>query len=329
MTIDQRLTMEPHDDYFHTPSADLLWNESAWFSFSVPERELNGFVYINHRPNMATSMTGVALYDPSGEDVYDCLYYDWGEFHPLVRGETEMFDFTTANGLSVRCLEPLNRYAITYDRNGCELDLQFAGLAAVVPAPFEPGSDGWGPDHYEQPGVMTGSLRLGGQDYRVSCASNRDHSWGVRDYQRRSWQDFPRHDYPWFNDGAGYAMNMYTVPTNPPVEDPVIGVTDRLLSGWLLEGGEVGRLVNGSRRALERRPDGVPTRVAIDGEDDLGRGFTAEGRMVSVLKWSGLASLTVFWALYEWTLSTGQVCWGETGEVFPAEFGRRFLRSII
>lgn len=316
------------DDYFHAAAPDILWNESAWFSLSVPERDLNGFVYINHRPNMNASFTGLVLYDPRGEEVHNCAYYDWAEFQELTP-DTEMYDFATPNSLTMRCLEPLNRYRMTYDRNDVELDVEFAGIAPVVAAPFKPGSDGWGPGHYEQPGRMTGTLRLDGTDYAVSCASNRDRSWGVRDYQRRSWIDFPRHDYPWFNDGAGRAMNMYTVPNDPPEKDPVHGVTDRLLSGWLHEEGTTSPLVRASRTALERRADGVATVVAIEGEDELGRTFAAEGRRVSVLKWTGLPSLTVFWALYEWRLDSGEYVWGETGEVFPAEFLRRHLRAAL
>ena len=70
--------IRPEDDYFHhgTRTDNPFWNESAWFPFHVPERELCGFVYMNHRPNMNFSMTGVALWDPSGEQTYDCLYYD-------------------------------------------------------------------------------------------------------------------------------------------------------------------------------------------------------------------------------------------------------------
>ncbi|HVW32262.1 MAG TPA: hypothetical protein VHL53_06970, partial [Acidimicrobiia bacterium] len=65
--------IRPQDDYFHKDiqTDDPFWNESAWFPFHVPERELCGFVYMNHRPNMNFSMTGVGLWDPTGEETYD------------------------------------------------------------------------------------------------------------------------------------------------------------------------------------------------------------------------------------------------------------------
>jgi hypothetical protein len=51
--------------------------------------------------------------------------------------------------------------------------------------------------------------------------------------------------------------------------------------------------------------------------------------MVSVIKWTGLAGLTTFWALNKWTLSSGEKVFGETGEVFPNAFLRRFLPSQV
>jgi hypothetical protein len=318
----------PQDDYFHHPDNNLLWNESAWFHISVPERRIGGFIHISHRPNMNTSLTGVCLYDPSGCDTYDCLYYDYAQFDPLGPStNTEMFDFRLPNGLSVSSVKPLHSYNITYERNEVKLDLQWNAFMDVHSLDFAEGSEGWGPRHYEQAGVMTGIMTINGEEIPVHCGSNRDHSWGARDYQSRSWRDFPRQDYPWFNDAKGHALNMYTVPTDPPESDPVVGVTDTLLFGWLFRDCKVAPVATATRKAVERRPDGVPLVTVVSGRDELGREFAAEGRMRSVVKWTGLPGLTTFWALTEWTLESGDKIYGETGEVFPSAFLRRFLRS--
>lgn len=45
--------MRSEDDYFHERALDdPFWNQSAWFPSHVPERDLSGLFYINHRPNM-------------------------------------------------------------------------------------------------------------------------------------------------------------------------------------------------------------------------------------------------------------------------------------
>jgi hypothetical protein len=319
----------PADDYLHTPTDHPLWNESGWFSVSVPERDIHGFIHTGHRPNMNMSLCGIGLYDPSGDEVYDCLYYDYGTPAPLnATTNTEMWDYTDPNSLTLRCLEPLKRFSIRYDRGGCVLDLEWNATMAPFNAGFPPGSEGWGPCHYEQAGRMTGIIRVEGSEYAIDCGSNHDRSWGPRDYQNRSEADFPRHDFPWFNDGRGYAMNMYTLPTVAPLDDPVIGMTDRAIGGWIQRDEKVARIVSGTRAAVERRADGVPSVVVVEGTDELDRSFHAEGRVASVLKWTGLPGMLVFWSGVEWRLDDGRTIWGETGEVFTGGSGRRFLRSL-
>src|ERR1044071_5403550 len=98
--------IQPSADYFPPPSHAPYWNESAWFGFNIPERLTSGWVYFYHRPNMNYTVGGVALWDPSGEYEWDCLYYDWCETVALQPG-ADMFDFATANGLTVKCNQPL------------------------------------------------------------------------------------------------------------------------------------------------------------------------------------------------------------------------------
>jgi hypothetical protein len=318
--------IRPEDDSFHHDirTDDPFWNESGWFPFHVPERELSGFVYMNHRPNMNFSMTGVALWDPSGEETYDCLYYDWWEFAPLNgTTNTEMFDYSTPNGLTVRCVEPLKTFTMQYDRDGCQLDLRFDATMEPFNAGFPEGSEEWAPHHYEQGGRVSGTIIVNGEEIPVDCGSNRDHSWGPRFYK-----DNPRGDFPWFNDGRGCAFQMYNIGTEARESDPIIGTVEPHITGWIQKDGKESPLVSGSRRVVERRPDGVPWRLVIEGTDELGRTVNAEGRVVNVLKWPGWARYLQFWSLTEWTLDNGEKYWGEAIEWFPGIQARRFLRSL-
>lgn len=316
-------TVRPEDDYFHQPSNDPFWNESAWFPFHVPERQMSGFIYMNHRPNMKFSMTGVALWDPSGEEVYDSLYHDWFEFAPLNEStNTEMFDYSTPNGLTLHCIVPLKKFKMTYDRDGCQMDLAFEATMDPFNAGFPQGSEEWGPHHYEQAGRVSGRVWINGDEIAVDCGSNRDHSWGPRQYQTN-----PRGDFPWFNDGHGCAFQMYNVGTSPMEADPIIGTTEPHITGWIQKDGKESGIVTGSRRVIERRPDGAPSRLLIEGTDEIGRSVAAEGRVVNVLKWPGFARFFQFWSLCEWTLDTGEKYWGEAIEWFPGVQARNFLRS--
>ena len=40
------------DRFCAQPSSDPYWNESSWFSFSIPERKFHGMIYYFFRPNM-------------------------------------------------------------------------------------------------------------------------------------------------------------------------------------------------------------------------------------------------------------------------------------
>jgi hypothetical protein len=316
----------PQDDYLHRESMtdDLFWVESAWFPFYVADRDLSGFVYINHRPNMNFSMTGVALWDPTGENMWDCLHYDWLEFAPLDirRRDTEMFDFSTPNGLTVACLEPQKAFTMTYDRDEVRVDLRFDATMDVANSGVPDGSEDWGPHHYEQGGRITGTVVVDGEEIAVDCGSNRDHSWGPRPLR-----DIPRGDFPWFNDGRGFAFQMFTVTDLPRETDPIVGTTELAGTGWLQQDDKVAAIVTGTRRVVERRPDGVPWRVLVDATDELGRRVEAEGRCRNVLKWVPWANYLQYWSLCEWTLADGSVQYGEAIEWLPGNQARRFLRS--
>ena len=64
------------------PATTPFWNESGWFGFNIPDRDINGFVYYFHDVRTGVSGGGPALWDPSGQEVYDCLFYDWRWHQP-------------------------------------------------------------------------------------------------------------------------------------------------------------------------------------------------------------------------------------------------------
>jgi hypothetical protein len=197
------------DDYFHQRTDHPYWNESAWFNFNIPERSLNGFVYVYHRPNMNYSVSGVGIWDPSGADTYDCVHYDLGDTLPLP-SDAEMFDFTLPNSMSMRCVKPLHEYHITFDRNGCDLDLTWTGVVDAFPS----GLSGFSAGHYDQSGRVRGTVVAHGVTYEVDSFANRDHSWGPRPYANR-----PKLDYNWAvaderNGFAVLSLGDYVPPSN-------------------------------------------------------------------------------------------------------------------
>jgi hypothetical protein len=106
------------------------WNESVWFSLSVPERRIHGMIQYYFRPNMGMLNGGPCLWDPSGTFQWNCLYYNWSHLQAMPEGAAK-FDMHARNSLRVKMIEPLQRYKIDYDKEGFELDLTWEAIAPV------------------------------------------------------------------------------------------------------------------------------------------------------------------------------------------------------
>jgi hypothetical protein len=323
--------IKPIDDSFHEKTDDPDWNESAWFSFMVPERKLSGFVYFYHRTNMGYSIGGIGLWDPSGEETYNCLYQDWGDVHPTPEG-ADMFNFDLRSGLSVRMIEPLRSFQLNYKATtwyggqGCTLDLRFDGFIEPTDSGFPPGQDEWahgpGSGHYEQAGRMRGTVMLNGERIDIDCYSLRDRSWGPRRLTTN-----PRCHFPWAIGSERSGFNFMAVSDLDPADDPGIGTTERIITGWYLKDGEVAHLSSGQYRVVERGVDGRPLRLQVDATDDLGRVLHAEGRTHNNFNWHTYPWLWMWWNQVEWQLD-GETAWGEEQDYWPLQQGRRFIRSM-
>jgi hypothetical protein len=297
------------DESFHPAGADPHWNESAWFGFAIPERDINGFVYFFHDVRTGVSGGGPALWDPTGEETYDCLFYDWRWMQPPT-GPLDYADFRLPNSLRHEALEPQQRYRLSYSDLGLELDLEWTAIMAPHEIQYGDGSTMKGGRHFDQPGQMTGSVVLHGERERVDCYSLRDRSWGPhRPGAARSG------DYLWaIASGDDHWHAITAARADTPGVDAVV-------NGYLVQDGELGELVTGERRVLERR-NGAPARVVLDAEDDRGRAFQAEGDVRTALRWLGWPGRLTFWTLTDWRWN-GKRGWGEDQEFFPRDQVRR------
>ncbi|MCV7412452.1 DUF7065 domain-containing protein [Mycobacterium florentinum] len=322
--------ISPADDVFHQRTDDPFWNESAWFGFSIPERTLNGFVYFYHRPNMKYSSGGIAIWDPTGEEMYNCRYYDMGSIFPL-DPTWEMYDFGFPNGLHVHCVEPWKTYRLSYGGNssfyagaGCELELTWESFLPPHQTGQPEGQQEWAParQHYEQPGRMKGTVKVDGETFHVDCWSMRDHSWGVRKLVNNT-----RGYFPWGIASEKSGFQVYAMSDLPPERDPVTDTKLRIAAGWYLKGGRYGSLSNGTCTTTMRRDDGAPMRMEMCGIDSLGREFKAVGNAKAILSTVLYPWMFQWWAQFEWEFD-GQICYGEEMDFFPLQHARKFIRSL-
>jgi hypothetical protein len=303
----------PKADRFAEDRTDSpYWNESAWFSISKPEQHLHGFVQYYFRPNMGMLNGGPVLWDPSGTFTWNCLYYNWSHLQALPPG-AQKYDMTARNSLSVQVLEPLTRYAIRYDKEGLELDLEWRAIGPVHE--LHTGGEGQRKAarfHIEQPGRMTGTLRLDGKRTAIDCFSMRDASAGPREYE-----SLATGGYFW-----GIAANsaFHAIAKGEGHEQPSIG-------GFLWKDNQLASLVAGSRKVLEYGAFG-PRRVEFEATDTLGRTLKATGKLDDGLIFTGYTDHTVVWSLIEWDWD-GETHWGDSQEFCSAVRFRKLARKEL
>ncbi|MDX2277897.1 MAG: hypothetical protein NW206_20800 [Hyphomonadaceae bacterium] len=306
------------DDSFHPNGGDPHWNESTWLPIMVPEKRLSGWIYFFHRTTLGYTIGGVAAWDPSGEEMWNCRVYDWGIPYPTPPN-ADMYDFKLPNSLTVRTIEPMRSYQFGYDSFGCKMDLRWDATMQPHNTGFPDHSKEWGSSHFEQCGRMTGTIVLDGETLDVNCWSNRDRSWGPREVKIN-----PRGDFPWAVASEGHSFHATAMTRLPPSNDPVDGVVDPIVAGWYLRDGELAALKEG-RRSVSRAPDGRVQTVRIEAVDAMGRPLLAEGRTVNWFRWTGLPVFNYF-CLTDWNLN-GEQAWGEVQDFFPIPQFRQFARS--
>lgn len=303
------------DNFCPTPSDDLYWNESAWFSFSIPEKEIHGMVYYFFRPNMNLLMGGPILWDGSGAHIWDCLYYDWHHFQTIPEGAGK-FDFTSHTSLDVKVLEPRRKYQLRYDCNGFRLDLLWAGLEE--PHHFlgmeieATGMTAENRMHLEQMGRATGTIEYKGEVLEVDSFALRDSSWGVRHMD-----GVKRGSYFWAIADEDTAFHAQTMGEGDEM---------RVVGGFLKLDGKTSSLTGGKRIVTEMGKY-TPDRFSLSLEDEAGRSARMSARSCSHLMVNFYPRVQVVWSLLEVDFGNGKSGWGDIQEFQPLEQFRRMVRG--
>jgi len=303
------------DRFCTTRTDDPYWNESAWFSFSIPERGIHGLLYYFFRPNMKLLMGGPILWDGTGAHTWDCLYHDWHHIQPMPQ-DAEKFNFRSHTSLDIKVIEPLKKYHLRYDCNGFKMDLLWTAIAE--PHDFigmEIEATGASADnrmHFEQMGRATGNLELRGQTHRVDSYALRDSSWG-----RRQIDSVTRGSYFWAIANETTAFHAQTKGE---------GVDQEVVGGFLTLDGKTVTLASGSRVNTvmgQLTPDSFQLHL----KDQRGRTADIVARSFSHLMFNGFPRNQVVWSLLEADFGDGVKGWGDLQEFQPMEQFRRMVRG--
>lgn len=305
------------DDEFHPPASDdPYWTETCWFTFTVPERRLSGQLYPFFRPNQRVAAGGAYFWDDRGDQPWSCVYAK-NFWHLPLSSDARLSDLSLANGIRIRCVEPLRRYELRYDDpdGGDEIHLALAFTAVAEPHRLA-GS------HLDQPGRFEGTLVLHGEEIRVDAFGFRDRSWGPRTQFGQGITGTPagRGGYSYATASERDAFHTITLD---------FGAGCLSIHGYLLRDGKWSKLASGRREVVERdAAGGHPLRVRIEGRDDLGRELVAEGRCLNRLGFYINPNLYTINCLTEWSFG-GISAFGEDHDNWSAPAARRFFRGRL
>lgn len=206
------LPLLPGAEYLHDAGPDYDWNESFYFNFTDPKRQMGGWTRIGILPNQGGDTGAVMLY-AGGSRVLAAVQAGRASFE----GNELRF-----GGLSYRRAEPLRKWRLEFlgemmdvdnARKLPELKLE-ALLTQRVEIDLE--MEGMGPcfnfkdydpralaemlvktrarlmdlrrvsrvssEHYEQAMRVSGTVRIGNREISFAGSGHRDHSWGRRDW---------------------------------------------------------------------------------------------------------------------------------------------------
>jgi hypothetical protein len=302
------MTLSAADDMLHLPANDdLFWTETHWFAFAVPERKLTGYIYPVFRPNQNICSAGIYLWDDTGEANHEIVYYQNYWHLPM---PDDLRNMELPGGLSITCLESQNKWQVRYD-DGAELklDLIYEGLIEPTTYACSISMDGiadtTGMGHLDQPCHVTGTIRLNGSEAEVDVYEMRDKRWVPRsDLRKLSPPASPGEPMSGSYTYGLSAGTSFVACTLGGVEQTAVR------AGFLLKDGELARLVSGTR-TVESEPGRPPSRMVVEGTDDIGRSFRAVGECVNRWPFQGSPGRDFAWVCGTTWVLDGEPAWGE------------------
>ena len=193
---------DPDDELFHPVGDDPAWSESYYFNFVDPDTGVGAFTRMGFRPNDGWADALHAVYLPDGRVAF--TYGRRTDLTPEVVGGLGPADPQVGN-LTLRRGEAFRRWDIVYSGEAQDMADPTVMLAATKHRPtgwFEPAhlemdvafeatsvphyAVGGSQGHFEQTGRVTGTVRLGDEQWDVRGFGVRDKSWGPRTWQASS-----------------------------------------------------------------------------------------------------------------------------------------------
>lgn len=327
------MALHETDELRHAPGSDYHWRESLYFNFNDTKNRIGGWIYLWVLPNqpLPAGML-VSFYHLGWPSLTINEEASASSGHRIGDGERwiycfqknvetpveDDFDDFSLCGLRLRRLEPLQRYALSFEDdagNGFDFECQF------LTSPFDY-ADGVNPtppwmaaNRYHRAHRIAGDLRIAGRCYRIDCTGDSDHSWGQRDMGV-------------FGDNLFKMWSLQTGDDRLAVSVIQQGVgTGEIALGFVSRDGEMAsaRTITSSARY---DANGVQSGIELQIEDELGRELRATfAGMHSYVGWDTAAHFWGFEGVGDFEVDGYGTVPGLTSYFWPARVTPEALQA--
>jgi hypothetical protein len=279
--------VRPEDDFLHEApaGAPASLTETSYFGFNVPERNLNGEVYVWLHPALRMASAGVLIWTGVKRATLAAEYFDYRVYLPWPEGD--LHDLALANGLRIRTEKPLERWTCTFADAARDTELRLHSSALMPPcAPLRGG-------HLVQAVRTSGELVLHGERIAIDGFFTRDRSWGA-----------PREEAPFAIPPLGWMAGVF----GPDLAFHVAGFEPGSVRfGYVFRDGAT-HAITRMERHTERAEDGLtPRAIRLELADSGGATHAIRGEITSLLPWHVWPNVHVHFCQTRWT------CEGRTG----------------
>ena len=282
--------IKPADASFHFgPDSHWQWVETIALPFAVPEANINATVYVVARPMLGVCAVDITIMDRIADLWEEQLYIDNMQHLPCPK---DLADFTLANGLSIKAVDPTRHYRVDYegfDDTSFHLDyhalhdpydVNDPAMDPTAAARTGPAWDTSWSGHYDVTYRITGELIVRGKRYAVDCVDTGDRSWGARVERDNS-------SVIWWHASFGESLTCHLFTAHDLANRNAMGPH---VSGYLLEDGELYGLV--SSEGTQEYRGAMPMGGVVDVVDTRGKSFRFTYSTVNGCFWAPYPSNT-------------------------------------
>jgi hypothetical protein len=281
------------------------------------------YVYPWFRPKLGIAGGGVWAGDDQADTAWNIVHCDYNFQLPAAHPEAWVQGTTLSlpQGITIKVLEPLMRYELSYDHPGLSFKVTFTAIHPANIATRPIGESQLFAGRIDQCGRVVGEITVSGKTYAVDCLSMRDRSWGAR-----------RDDNTEMNIGYCHATASEKEAFLAVSNHAAAGAASNddnapIVSGYLMQNGELHPLSKGTA-TLKRNAAGTPVGFELKATDAAGRTLEATGTAMNWFAFQPYPGMFNWSSLANWQFNAHS-CVGELQNTWHPDRWRAFYRRRI